>query len=147
MSGDTMSAIADDQLRDEVRSWLAANWRHKVRDLQEFGTTAEYRAWMGRVLEARWAVPRWPAEWYGRGLSDDQARIIEREFATAGAPGTGLDRTHLYANTALAFGTPEMKRKLIPGMLRGEIAMCLLYSEPAAGSDLAAVRTRAERQG
>ena len=147
MSGETISAIDADKLRDEVRSWLATNWHHKGRDLQEFITTTEYRAWMGKVVAARWAVPRWPVEWYGRGLSDDQGRIIEREFATAGAPGSGLDRTHLYANTALAFGTPEMKRKLIPGMLRGEIGMCLLYSEPGAGSDLAAVRTRAERQG
>ena len=80
-------------------------------------------------------------------MSNEQARIVEREFARVGAPGTGQDRTQLYANTLLAKGTEALKAKLIGPILRGEIVMCLLYSEPGAGSDLAGVRTRAELDG
>ncbi|GGC66143.1 acyl-CoA dehydrogenase family protein [Chelatococcus reniformis] len=131
---------ADEALAQEVRSWLAANWSGAPVD------AAGHRQWLAKVVEARWAVPRWPAEWGGRGLPDGQARIIERAFAAVGAPGSGQDRTNLWANTLLAYGQPELKQKLVPRLLRGEVGMCLLYSEPGAGSDLAGLRTRAERR-
>jgi alkylation response protein AidB-like acyl-CoA dehydrogenase len=130
-------------LRDEARAWLAANWQGP----QSVADPVGMRAWLAKVVEARWAVPRWPEAWAGRALPDAPARAIEGEFAAVGAPGTGQDRTHLYANTLLAFGTESLKRKLLLGLLRGDVAMCLLYSEPGAGSDLAGLRTRAERQG
>jgi alkylation response protein AidB-like acyl-CoA dehydrogenase len=129
----------DDQLRDEVASWLAANWNPDYR-------TAP-KAWLAKVVEARWAVPRWSVDWFGRELSDAQARIVEREFARVGAPGTGQDRTNLWANTLLARGTEPLKAKLVGPLLRNEVGMCLLYSEPGAGSDLAGVRTRADNMG
>ena len=124
-------------LAQEVSAWLAANWQ----------PGGDPRAWLAKVVDARWAAPRWPVEWFGRALPDDQARIVEAEFARVGAPGTGQDRTHLYANTLLSFGTMALKQKLLRGLLCGEITMCLLYSEPAAGSDLAGIRTRAVLQG
>lgn len=139
--------MTDNDLRDEVRAWLAANWNGSIALPPTNVATPEYRAWLTRVVEARWAAPRWPVEWFGRGLDDHQARIIESEFARVEAPGAGQDRTNLYANTALAFGTDELRRVYVPGILKGEITMCLLYSEPGAGSDLAAVRTRADRRG
>jgi alkylation response protein AidB-like acyl-CoA dehydrogenase len=142
-----ITAMTDDQLRDEVAAWLKANWDGAVRGGPQGADTGGYRAWIAKVVEARWAAPRWPVEWYGRGLSNEQARIVEREFARVGAPGTGQDRTQLYANTLLARGTDALKAKLIGPILRGEIVMCLLYSEPGAGSDLAGVRTRAELKG
>ena len=109
--------------------------------------TPEHRAWLAKVVDARWAVPRWPAEWYGRGLSDAQARIVEREFAEVGAPGTGQDRTNLWANTALAYAGPMRSSQDRAACCESEVGMCLLYSEPGAGSDLAGIRTRAERRG
>ena len=124
-------------LAQEVSAWLAANWQ----------PGGDPKAWLAKVVDARWAAPRWPVEWFGRALPDDQARIVEAEFARVGAPGTGQDRTHLYANTLLSFGTMALKQKLLRGLLCGEITMCLLYSEPAAGSDLAGIRTRAVLQG
>jgi len=141
--------ISDDALRDEVRAWLAANWDPAQRlDSGGFGGGGEgYRAWLNKVVEAGWAVPRWPAQWEGRGLSDAQARIVEREFAAVHAPGSGQDRTNLWANTALAYCTASFKAKIVPALLRGEVNMCLLYSEPGAGSDLAGIRTRADRNG
>ena len=133
----------DAQLRDEVSSWLASHWTAATRD-GVLSDPARRRAWLEAVVLARWAVPRWPSEWFGRASSDEQARIIEREFARRGAPGAGQDRTNLWANTVLACGTPELKGKVLRALLCDEVAMCLLYSEPGAGSDLAGVRTRAD---
>jgi alkylation response protein AidB-like acyl-CoA dehydrogenase len=129
--------ITDEQLRAEVSGWLAQHWDPAL----------SRRDWLALVVEARWAVPSWPAQWGGRELPGEQARIVEEEFGRAGAPGAGQDRLNLWANTALAFGGPEFKATFIPALLRGEIAMCLLYSEPGAGSDLAGLRTRADRDG
>ena len=143
---------ANDALRDEVRAWLADNWKGLPKPKPGPGgagwtVSAEHKAWLAKVVAAGWAVPRWPAEWHGRGLPDAQARIVEREFAAVGAPGTGQDRTNLWANTLLACGTEALKAKLVGPLLRQEVGMCLLYSEPGAGSDLAGIRTRAEKVG
>jgi alkylation response protein AidB-like acyl-CoA dehydrogenase len=139
---DVIDQSADETLRDEARGWLKANWTGP-KSLEGDGR----KAWMHKVVDARFAVLRWPAEWFGRGLSDAQAKIIEREFAAVGAPGCGQDRTNLWANTALAHGTDGLKQKVVKPLLYGEVSMCLLYSEPGAGSDLAGIRTRAELKG
>ena len=141
MADEAIVPVTDESLREDVRAWLQVNWKGRL------GSDADRKAWLGKVVEARWAVPRWPAQWTGRQLDDRQARIIEREFAAVGAPGTGQDRTNLWANTLLAGGTKALKDRLILPLLRGEVGMCLLYSEPGAGSDLAGIRTRAERRG
>ena len=143
---------ADDALREEVRAWLADNWKGLPKTPAGaggagWGASPGLKAWLKTVVEARWAAARWPTDWYGRGLSDTQARIVEREFAKVGAPGAGQDRTNLWANTLLAKGTPALKAQLIGPLLCSEVGMCLLYSEPGAGSDLAGVRTRADRKG
>ncbi|ORV54124.1 acyl-CoA dehydrogenase [Mycolicibacter engbaekii] len=127
----------DDALRQEVREWLAANWSPGT----DRATFAE------AILAASWTAPSWEPEWYGRGLTDRQSRLVAAEFAAAGAPGSGRDRTDLFACTVHDRGTDEQKRRLLPPALRGESKWCLLYSEPGAGSDLAGLRTRAERDG
>jgi alkylation response protein AidB-like acyl-CoA dehydrogenase len=142
-----ITPVSDEQLRDEVAAWLKAHWDGPIRAGPQGAPSPAFRAWLAKVVEARWAAPRWPTEWFGRGLSNDQARIVEREFARVGAPGAGQDRTNLWANTLLAKGTEALKAKLVGPLLRGEVGMCLLYSEPGAGSDLAGVRTRADRDG
>ncbi len=129
--------MTDKELRDEVRNWLAANWNPGI----------DRASWANTVVEAGWAVPSWEPEWYGRGLSDAQSRLVAAEFAAAGAPGCGHDRANLFACTLHDVGTDEQKRRLIPPSIRGESKWCLLYSEPGAGSDLAGLRTRAERGG
>ncbi|MGA0603210.1 acyl-CoA dehydrogenase family protein [Caulobacter sp. KR2-114] len=144
--------VSDEVLRAEVRAWLGEHWKGLPKREPGAGgagwtVSDEQKAWLDKVVEARWAVPRWPTEWYGRGLSDAQARIIEREFAAVGAPGAGQDRSNLWANTALAHATPTFKKKIIPALLKNQVGMCLLYSEPGAGSDLAGIRTRADLQG
>ncbi|KAA0111217.1 acyl-CoA dehydrogenase family protein [Mycolicibacterium sp. P1-5] len=129
--------MTDDEVRDEVRQWLADNWDAGL----------DRGQWAQLVFDAGWAVPSWEPQWWGRGLSDPQSRIVAAEFAAVGAPGTGHDRANLFACTLHDLGTDEQKRRLIPPSIRGETKWCLLYSEPGAGSDLAGLRTRAERHG
>jgi alkylation response protein AidB-like acyl-CoA dehydrogenase len=103
--------------------------------------------WADLVLEARLSAPSWEPQWYGRGYTDTESRIVAAEFAAVGAPGTGHDRANLFACTLHDAGTDEQKLRLIPPSLRGESKWCLLYSEPGAGSDLAGLRTRADPDG
>jgi len=154
MSSDTSSkiAVSDDALREEVRAWLADNWTPERAEALAgtqllWGASSELKAWLGKVVEARWAVPSWPVEWFGRGLATSQARIIVREFAKVRAPGAGQDRSSMWGNTLLARGTEALKAELLGPILKSEVNMCLLYSEPAAGSDLAGIRTRADLKG
>lgn len=142
---DTTEATPDTAaLQAEVEAWLAAHWHGAPAREESFGRDPR-AAWLAEVRDAGWAVPRWDAEWYGRGLDDAGARVVERAFAAAGAPGAGQDRSNLWANTALAHATDAFRRVIVPQLLAGEVGMCLLYSEPGAGSDLAAIRTRADR--
>ncbi|HEY3687123.1 MAG TPA: acyl-CoA dehydrogenase family protein [Streptosporangiaceae bacterium] len=128
-------------LRTEVRAWLAENWT---------GPPAAGPArteWLQKVLDAGYAVPTWPAAWFGRGYPKELADVIEAEFAAAGAPGAGQDKHNIPANTALAYGTERVKDEFIADVLTERKTSCLFYSEPGAGSDLAGVRTTAVRQG
>jgi alkylation response protein AidB-like acyl-CoA dehydrogenase len=124
-------------IRTEIRAWLAANWIPGMDRAQ----------WADLVFEAGWSAPSWEPEWYGRDLSDSESRAVAAEFAAVGAPGTGHDRSDLFACTLHDAGSDEQKRRLLPPSLRGETKWCLLYSEPGAGSDLAGLRTRADRDG
>jgi alkylation response protein AidB-like acyl-CoA dehydrogenase len=129
--------MTDDEIRTEVRQWLAQNW----------DPGADRTGWTQRVFDAGWSAPSWEPEWGGRGLSDPQSRIVAAEFAAVGAYGTGADRADMLACTIHDLGTEEQKLRLIPPSVRGETRWCLLYSEPGAGSDLAGLRTRADRDG
>lgn len=139
------TSLSDMDIENEVEAWLDANWDSDKR-CEAGKDQFEKKAWLAKVLEARFAVPTWSDDWYGRGLKPAQARIIERAFKKRGAPGTGQDRFHLGAVTVYRLGSDALKKELLPGLLTGE-SNCLLYSEPGAGSDLAGVRTRAVRDG
>jgi alkylation response protein AidB-like acyl-CoA dehydrogenase len=143
----TVQSVTDEALRAEVTAWLTEHWKPKAGDQGAGFGLHPQREFMAKVVEARWAVPTWPKDWWGRELSADQAKIIERAFADVGAPGAGQDRSNLWANTAMAHATPTFKKTIVPALLKGEVGMCLLYSEPGAGSDLAAIRTRADHKG
>jgi alkylation response protein AidB-like acyl-CoA dehydrogenase len=121
----------------EAHEFLAGHW----------SPTVNRRAWMELVIDEGWAALRWPREWYGRGLGDDEAKEVEAVFAAAGAPGPGQDIYNLWAGTMLAAGSDELKREFLRPLLLDRVAMCLLYSEPGAGSDLAGIRTTAVRDG
>lgn len=128
--------MSADSLRREAADWLADNWTGDRSD--EF---------LERVVDAKLAAPSWPVEWFGRGVSPDEAQVVAEEFRKVGAPGAGQDVTNLWANTVLAFGSDSLRSEHLRDLLLGRTNMCLLYSEPGAGSDLASVQTRAERDG
>jgi alkylation response protein AidB-like acyl-CoA dehydrogenase len=128
---------SDDDVRGTVRAWLAEHW----------DPARDRTGWLAAVVDAGYAVPRWPRAVHGLDLPDDQARIVEAEFARAGAPGSGQDRTNLWAGTLLSHGTDELRGRLLRPLLESRVRMCLLYSEPGAGSDLAGVHTSAVPDG
>lgn len=136
--------MTDDELVGEVREWLAQNWDETSKVGTHAATPLE---WRKAVHAAGWAVASWPREFGGRDLSVDQSKLVKREFDRVGAPGAGVDRRSIAANMVRQFGTEKARADLLDRVITGEIRMCLLYSEPGAGSDLAGVRTRAERRG
>ena len=128
-----------------VEDWLDSNWDSDNR--RQVGTGAyDETSWLKVVVDAGYAAPTWSREWFGLGLSEREARRIEKAFQKSGAPGWGRDRYHLGAITIYKLGSDELKSELLYRLLCGPIC-CLLYSEPGAGSDLAGVRTRAVKHG
>jgi alkylation response protein AidB-like acyl-CoA dehydrogenase len=131
------TATVGEVLGDEVRTWLEQHWSQR----------RPRREWLEAVVDAGWAVPSWPTNWYGRGLRADDSKVVAAEFHRVGAPGAGQDTHNLWANTLLAYGTDTLKHRLLRPLLIDAVTMCLLYSEPGAGSDLASVQTRADPDG
>jgi alkylation response protein AidB-like acyl-CoA dehydrogenase len=122
---------------EEAREFIAKNWSPEI----------DLAAWRELVVDNHWAALRWPTQWFGRGLSDDEAEAVEKIFSDAKVPGPGQDKWNLWAGTMVGYGSDELKSKYMRPLLLDEVAMCLLYSEPGAGSDLAGIRTTAVRDG
>jgi alkylation response protein AidB-like acyl-CoA dehydrogenase len=142
------SVPSADQLRAEVRDWLADNkWTDLPKPTDPWISSPERVAWQEKVLEAGYAVPTYPTEWFGRDYPNELAAVIEQEFKAVKAPGARQDKYSIPANTVLKFGTETIKRDLLRDFLTERSRTCLLYSEPGAGSDLAGVRTTAVRDG
>jgi alkylation response protein AidB-like acyl-CoA dehydrogenase len=125
-------------VRREARDWIEQN----------FDPELSVRAWLERLADSGWAQPTWPADWYGRGLPPDLAAVIYEEFNRVDAPGppAGLG-VMLAAPTIIANGSDDLKRQFIRAVLIGDHLWCQLFSEPGAGSDLAGLQTKAERDG
>ncbi len=121
----------------EARAWLEA---HPYDD-------SDRRGWLEQLVDSGWAAPSWPIGEYGRGLAPSAARATDEVFRPTNANGWGQDVTNLWAATIISFARPELKQKVLRDLMLGDINMCLLYSEPGAGSDLASIQTRAERDG
>ena len=132
-------------LRDEVESWLDEHWDTEKACATGADSYCE-EAWLTKVVDAGFAVPTWPEKWFGRGLDARGGTAIEQAFMARRAPGWGRDRFHLGAITVFKLGSEALKEELLYKLLTGPIC-CLLYSEPNAGSDLAGVRTKAEKVG
>ena len=127
-----------DLLREQARAWIDAR----------FDPGMSLRSWLELLADSGWAAPAWPAAWYGKDLPAALAAVAIAEFGAAGVPGppAGLGPL-LAAPTIIAHGTDELKRRYVRAVLTGEHAWCQLFSEPGAGSDLASLATRAERDG
>ncbi|MGI9292785.1 MAG: acyl-CoA dehydrogenase family protein [Pseudomonadales bacterium] len=139
-------------LREQVRSWLASNvpadWRNAMTETDQASFVALQREWFEKLSAAGYATPHWPDTWPGGGRSLAEQKIIFEEVARADAPRLILFFVALYhaACTLIECGNKEQQDKYLPAILAGEI-WCQGFSEPNAGSDLASVRTHAERQG
>ena len=136
--------------RDEVRGWLAANLPAEIRDKvtgYRHLAREDFNRWHKILAAKGWSVPHWPLEWGGTGWNITQRYIYDEEFGLAGAPGLPPFGPNMCASVLLRFGTDEQKSRFLPRIREGDDFWVQGYSEPGAGSDLAALKTRAERQG
>src|SRR5205814_5905061 len=147
-------APEDAVFRDELRDWLADNLKGEFLAAAGVGGPADDRCWdlrleWERKLAAdRWLNVSWPVEFGGRGGTPTQELIFHIEHAKAEAPyWVGVQGRDLFGPTLLEFGTDAQKARFLPPITRCEELWGQGFSEPDAGSDLAALRTRAERDG
>ena len=145
----------DEAFRDSVRTWLAENLVGEFTALKGNGGSGrehelfeERRAWNRHLAAAGWTCLGWPEVEGGRGLSLFQQVIFHEEYAKANAPArVNHLGEELLGPTLIAHGTEEQKARFLPGIRDVTELWCQGYSEPGAGSDLAAVRTRARLDG
>lgn len=138
------------QFRDDVRGWLAANLPQDLRARvarHERLSKDDFRRWHGILAEKGWIAPAWPVEWGGPGWNEVERYLFEEECGYVGAPVLPRMGVVMCAPVLLRFGTEAQKRRFLPKIHSGEEFWCQGYSEPDAGSDLAALKTRAERDG
>jgi len=136
--------------RQEIRQWVAAHLpsdiAHKVHhalrlsrdDMQRWAKILGAKGWLG------W---NWPVPFGGPGWNAVQRHLFEEECALAGAPRVVPFGPVMVAPVIMAFGSPEQQRRFLPGIASGEVWWSQGYSEPGSGSDLASLKTRAERRG
>jgi alkylation response protein AidB-like acyl-CoA dehydrogenase len=145
---------SEEAFRAELRAWIADNlppgWnaveRPEPESLAE--EVAFLRGWQRTLHEGGWVGIHWPRAYGGRGASVVEHFILQEELASARAPEI-INRigVNLVGPTLIAHGTEEQKQRFLPKIMPAEEIWCQLFSEPGAGSDLTALRTRAERRG
>jgi alkylation response protein AidB-like acyl-CoA dehydrogenase len=135
--------------RAELRSWLADHSPDEALRTHSEDLAAEVvalRRWQAELAGGRWIGVTWPEEYGGRGAGALDHFIVQEELARARAPElVGRIGINLVGPTLLAHGTPVQKARWLPRILAADELWCQLFSEPGAGSDLAAVATKAER--
>jgi alkylation response protein AidB-like acyl-CoA dehydrogenase len=134
--------------RATVRNWLAEHEREAPPSRGDGDAhVAARRAWQRRLAEGRLAAVTWPAEYGGAGLGPLEQVIVNQEIGRAGVPGVfDIIGVGMLGPTLIAHGSEHQKQRHLGPMLTAEEVWCQLFSEPAAGSDLAGVQTRAEQQ-
>ncbi len=136
--------------RSEVREWLAANLPTDIRDKvvgYHHLTKEDHIRWHKILAKKGWSVPHWPEETGGTGWNITQRYIYEEEFGLAGAPTLPPFGPAMCASVLHRFGSPEQKARFLPRIREGDDFWVQGYSEPGAGSDLAALKCRADRKG
>ncbi len=142
----------DEEFRGRVREWLAANVPAGLRGAggpgREHEAFGERLAWNRRMAAAGWTCLSWPRVYGGQDATLARQVIFHEEYARSGAPArVAVVGEELLGPTLIAFGTPEQKRRFLPPIAAVEELWCQGYSEPGAGSDLAAVATTAVPDG
>ena len=134
--------------REEARTWLEANVPTEE-ELAGMDGMARAKFWQKRKFDGGWACIRWPKEYGGRDASAIQQVILNPEEGKVNAPETGVFSIGqgMAAPTLMTWADEEAKQRFVPRLASGEDIWCQLFSEPAGGSDLAALRTKAEKDG
>jgi alkylation response protein AidB-like acyl-CoA dehydrogenase len=142
-----------EQLRDRLRSWLA---EHLPDEFRRTAANPDYLprdahdravAFCRKLHEQGWFVPQWPARFGGGGLGVVEQVVIREELAYAGAPMVNTNGVNMLAPVLFQFGSPEQQEEHLPLIARSERMWAQGYSEPEAGSDLAALKMTARRDG
>ncbi len=140
---------AQNAFREEVRIWLAANV--PIEPLESFDTEAgfqQHRDWEAKLNEGRWGMVTWPEELGGRGCDLIEWLIFEEEYYKVRAPlRVNQNGIFLLGPTLMEYGTEEQKARFLPKMANGEEVWAQGWSEPNAGSDMAAIRSTAKLDG
>lgn len=135
-----------EEVRDWVRSHLPPAIAHKVHNALRL-TRDDMQSWAKILGQKGWLGFGWPQEFGGPGWTAIQKHLFEEECALAGAPRIVPFGPVMVAPVIMAFGNAEQQKRFLPGIASGEVWWSQGYSEPGAGSDLASVKTRAERVG
>ncbi len=136
--------------RAEIRAWVAENLpkdiSDKVHNAQRL-TRDDQQRWARILGKQGWHGSAWPKQFGGPGWTAVQRHLFDEECARAGAPGVIPFGPVMVAPVIMAFGTPEQQKRHLPGIMSGDVWWSQGYSEPGSGSDLASLKTRAERRG
>lgn len=146
---DLSLSIEDQEFREAARTWLEAHVPREPRPTDVRAACEFDRAWQRTQYEGGWAGISWPAEYGGRGATLIQQLIWYEQYALAGAPWAGccfVGLSHA-GPTLISHGTDTQRRAHLPPILRGDEIWCQGFSEPGAGSDLAALTTKGEVDG
>ena len=145
--GYTESELA---FRQEVRDFLKEKLPSRISELVKSGkrlTKRDYEEWQAILFAQGWLVPSWPTEWGGTDWSAVQKHIFEEEACMAGAPRVLPFGIGMLGPVLIKFGSQQQKSHYLPRILDGTDWWCQGYSEPGAGSDLASLKMKAERDG
>jgi len=138
----------DVAFREEVRTFIAENYPKDLRAKQDSGeplNKEDYLAWHKVLAKKGWVAPSWPKEHGGTDWTPTQKYIWSEEQARADTIAVLPFGVSMLAPVVYTFGTEEQKKRFLPGIYNGEVWWCQGYSEPGAGSDLASLKTKAER--
>ncbi len=130
--------MSDAAISDAVHAWLDENWNPEL----------SLREWREILVDGGWATPHWPSEYFGRDFTQAQSNIVSRIFHERDiVPVAQTGPRRLAAETILAMGNDDQKKRYLRPILTGEDSWCQLFSEPGSGSDLAGLSTKAEKVG
>ena len=138
--------------QNEVRDWIAANMPPEVAEESRRSRSSHVSKerlvqWQKKLASRGWLCPNWPKEFGGPGWSSTQKFIFEMEMARADSPYLSSFSIKMVAPVIMKFGSEAQKKRFLPKIAAAEELWCQGYSEPGSGSDLASLRTKAERQG
>ena len=140
----------EQKFRLDIRAWVDANLpadiSHKVHNALNL-SREDHQKWARILGKQGWLGYAWPTQFGGPGWNSVQKHLFEEECALAGAPRVIPFGPVMVAPVIMAFGNTEQQARFLPGIASGEVWWSQGYSEPGSGSDLASVKTRAERQG